>query len=810
MTIFRTLFRLALGKRLPITVGEIRTPGISSPVTIRRDQWGIPHIDANSLTDAAFGLGFCQAQDRGFQLETSLRFGRGTLAELVGEAGLPVDRVSRRIGFRRAAEKQVAVLDADVRAQLAAFAAGVTAGFAHGLTRKPHEFSVLGGEPTPWETADVLAYLKVLSFLLPSNWDVEMARLRILRADGPNAVRDLDPVGGVIQNPSPPPPPRSGEGEQSLFSSSPLRFGEGPGEGLPFAPDALSLLLADLAAVQKYAPGGGGSNNWVIAGSRTVSGKPLLASDPHLAPTLPPPWYLAHVRTPEGSVAGATFAGAPAFPIGHNGFACWGVTAGLTDNTDLFLETLGPGGGSVRTADGSFLPCEVVRETILVKGRPEVVEDVLVTPRGPVISPVIPGVSEAISIRAVWLDSLPVRGFVDAPKATDFESFRTPFAAWPVLPLNVVYADSAGTIGRQLVGQLPVRKGGHGLMPRPADRADSGWDGYVPFEDMPVEIDPPGGIIATANNPPESPAAYLGHDFVDRYRVTVIREELGSSPVGWTVADFLKLQRNVRSKPWEELRDSVLSLTAKGRVQTALDLLRAWDGNVSADSPAAAVFELFVAEMSCRIARAKAPNSWKEAVGGDGTGPMAHNLFSDRRVEHLVRLVHAKPDGWFTTGWEAEMTAALEAAVETLTRTRGPAPRWWTWGDARPLVLRHTVLGKSRLLGAIFNRGPVPCGGDQNTVSQAGVRPLDPLAPTHNMANLRAVFDPSDWSNSRFVLAGGQSGNPTSPHADDLFALWQRGDAIPIPWTPDEVLRAAVATLRLVPDMEKPQVSPGF
>jgi penicillin amidase len=582
---------------------------------------------------------------------------------------------------------------------------------------------------------------------------------------------------------------------------------------LPIGPDSLSLLLADLAAVQNFAPSGGGSNNWAIAGSRTVTGKPLLASDPHLAPTLPGPWYLAHVRTPEGSVAGATFAGTPAFPIGHNGFACWGVTAGLTDNTDLFLETIGPDGTSVRTAVGSFVPCEVVREPIRVKGRPDVIEDVLVTPRGPVISPVIPGVSEVVSLRAVWLDPLPVRGFVDAPKATDFEVFRRPFAAWPVLPLNVVYADSAGTIGRQLIGQLPVRKGGHGLLPRPADRADSGWDGYVPFEDMPVEINPPGGIIATANNPPESPAAYLGHDFVDRYRFTVIREELAKFPVGWTVADCLKLQRNVRSKPWEELRDTALSLTPTPESLVALDLLRAWDGNVAADSPAAAVFELFVAELSCRIGKAKAPNSWAEAVGGDGTGPMAHNLFSDRRVEHLVRLVRAKPEGWFPNGWDAELTAALAAAVETLTRTRGPAPRWWTWGDARPLVLRHMILGKSRLLGAIFNRGPVPCGGDQNTVSQAGVRPLDPLAPTHNMANLRTVFDPSDWSNSRFVLAGGQSGNPADPHYDDLFALWQRGDTVPIPWTPDEVLRAAVATQRLVPDatrdVKKPQVSPG-
>ena len=193
----RLLARFALGRRLPITTGELAVPGLDRPVTVRRDGWWVPHIDAETDADGWYGLGFCHAQDRGFQLETLLRFGRGTMAALVGPSGLAIDRLSRRIGFHRAAKVQVDALDATARGTLTAYVNGVNAGFAHGLTDKPHEFSVLGGEPTPWTPADVLAFLKVNTFLLPANWDVELARLRMLRADGPDAVRSLDPSDHV-------------------------------------------------------------------------------------------------------------------------------------------------------------------------------------------------------------------------------------------------------------------------------------------------------------------------------------------------------------------------------------------------------------------------------------------------------------------------------------------------------------------------------------------------------------------------------------------------------------------------------------
>jgi penicillin amidase len=803
MSFSRLLLRLALGRRLPIVSGELRVPGPAAPIAIRRDRWGVPHIDAEGDADAHFAVGFCHGQDRAGQLEVMWRVVRGRLAEWVGPAAVGADRLSRRIGFRRAAEAQLGALGPDVRLAFESFAAGVNAGTTAGLPRKPHEFAVVGGTPSAWDAADALGVVKLQSFMLPSNWDVELARLRILLADGAPAVRDLDPLGADESG---------ADGETGRLWGAEYAEGSGtpsrepsPARAGVAGSSVLVRLAAELDELRRYLPRGGGSNNWAVAGARTESGKPILASDPHLGPTCPPPWYLAHVRTPGYAVAGAGLAGSPGFAIGHNGFCAWGVTAGLTDNSDLFVETLGPGGKSVRQPDGTFVPCEATREVIRVRGAADAVEEVLVTPRGPVVTPAA-DVPVVLSLAAVWLEPRPLVGFFGAPTARSFDEFRGHFAAWPALPLNVLYADAGGTIGWQLVGELPTRGGGSGLVPRPADGPGGGWTGTVPFADMPFAANPACGYLATANDDPQwasdggaRPHPWLGADFIDDYRARRIRERLAARASGWTPAGCAALQLDVQSIPWREMRDAVLSLapgTAEGR--QALDLLGPWDGRVEADSPAAAVFELFVAELCGRVARARAPNAWRVALGDGGMGTVGTNLFADRRVAHLVRLVRDRPPGWFAS-WPAELEAALAAAVRTLRRAAGPAPAFWAWGHLRTLRLEHPLFGGHRWLGPAFNLGPVACGGDANTVSQAGARPTHPTDFTHNMANLRTVFDLGDLSKSTFVLCGGQSGNPLSPHHADQFPLWQRGDAVVIPWDQAAVVRAAVDTLRLLP-----------
>ncbi|GIW83500.1 MAG: peptidase S45 [Gemmataceae bacterium] len=772
MNLYRFLLRLFLGRRLPRWEGELRLSGPRAPITIRRDCWGIPHIDAACDTDALFALGFCQGQDRAGQLEILWRLSRGRLAEWVGIAALGLDRLSRRIGFRRAALAQLEVQFDWVREWLAAFTAGVNAGLSAGLPRKPHEFAILGGQPSPWDEADLLAVLKLQSFLLPSNWDMELLRFRILLQDGPDAVVALDPSATAE------PAPHAG--------ATGIEAG-------------LNQLRSEIASLRAYLGLGGGSNNWVIAGQRTARGKPLLANDPHLSPTVPPPWYLAHVRTPEWEATGAMLAGSLGFGIGHNGFCAWGVTAALSDNTDLFVEILHPDGSSVREPDGGWKPCERVQEVIHVRRGADYVEEVLITPRGPIVTPALADVPYALSLRAVWLEPLPIDGFLSAPRARSFAQFRQAFAHWPLLPLNVVYADSAGTIGWQMIGQIPRRKSGTGLLPAGAAQPDGGWDKeLIPFEQMPYVENPPQGYWVTANQNPRLDLPdleiHLGWDYCDPYRYRAIREALANQPQGWTVEECLKLQTTTRSLPWEEIRDIVLSLSVQDRdAAEALELLKNWNGEVSADSPAAAVFEVFVTSMIVELTKLRAPHTWQLALqSGDS------NLFADRRVGHLIHLLRNQPAGWVSS-WPQFMEQALGQAVRRLRQHAGPGHAYWSWGHLRMLRLKHLVFGTVRGLSACFNVGPVPCPGDANTISQAAVSLLNPFADTHNMANLRAVFDLAQLGESRFILCGGQSGNPCSPHYDDQLPLWQRGEAITLSWSQTDVIRATRHTLRLLP-----------
>jgi penicillin amidase len=783
VSLLRLAFRLLLGRRLPVTTGTLTVTGPQAPVRIRRDQWGIPLIDAEDDLDVAFAVGFCHGQDRAFQLEILLRVGRGTLAELVGRDALPIDRLARRIGFHCAAREQATVLSPSLHRLIEGYALGVNTGATAGSSRPPHELSLLSGRRTPWEVADTLAVGKLISLTLCANWDAELARLKVLSADGPEALAALDPSYPAWQPVTAPVGAEAGQAADRLA-------------------DDLALFLAVVRP-------GGGSNNWVIAGSNTATGRPILANDPHLDASLPAHWYLARARTPHNGAAGATFVGTPSFLVAHNGHAAWGLTAGLIDNTDLFLEQIGPDGASVKQGDG-FVPCAVREEVIAIKGEPPVTERVLVTPRGPIISPALPASADVLSLRATWLDRLPIDGLLSVHHARSFEEFRRCFTRWPSASQNMVYADVSGTIGWQLIGRAPKRRLGHGTIPLPGWAPDAGWEeDAVSFEEMPYLHNPPCGYIATANNRPlpEGTGPFLGVDFVDGYRVASIQKALAARR-DWDVASTMQLQMSQQALAWDEMRDVVLGApetTAEAR--QALGLLRRWDGRASADSPAAAVYELFLSEMFRRLTVAKAPKSY-EAPLGQGMGPLTpYNFFSFRRTGHLVRLLKEQPAGWFARPWPEEITDVLAAVVGWLRAQYGAVQRW-AWGEVRPLTMHHPLTRGprmvSRALAAVFNLGPVPCGGDADTINQASVLPLRPHAHADNIASLRAVIDVGAWHNSRFVLPGGQSGNPLSPHSADLWPLWQRGEGVPIAFTEEEAKAATVETLELVPGPAAP------
>jgi penicillin amidase len=476
------------------------------------------------------------------------------------------------------------------------------------------------------------------------------------------------------------------------------------------------------------------------------------------------------------------------------------MTAGFVDNTDLFIEEIGPDGQSVREGD-QFVPCDVRLEAIQVKGEATVEEEVLVTPRGPVISPALEGEVGMISLCATWLAPVPVKGLLQIHRARTFAEFRRAFEQWPFLSLNMVYADTSDTIGWQLVGDTPQRRKGWGIIPLPGWNPEVGWeDDPVPFDEMPHLTDPETGFVATANNQPTSEGAdpFLGVDWIDGYRQTRIVETLDARH-DWDLVSVRMLQMDQKSIPWRELRDIVLVTPAEtDQARQALALLEAWDGMAAADSSAAAVFEFFVAEMTQRVVAAKAPRAAQWALGEGFTPSVPHSILAVRRVGHLVRLLREQPEGWFERPWPQEMADALTTVVRSLREHYGDKPDMWYWGHIRPLTLRHPV-GERAPLDRVFNLGPFPWGGDANTVGQAFAPPSDPTTNPLSIASLRMVVDVGNWEESRFALPGGQSGNPLSPHYDDLLPFWQRGEGVPIAWSPKEVACVARSTLRLVP-----------
>ena len=772
----RWLLRGLLGKRLPITSGVINVPYLTNPITIIRDHNGIPHIKAQDDRDAWYGIGFCQGQDRAFQLEVMLRIARGSLSELLGPAGIKIDRFSRQIGFARNAEDQINALDPEMHANTTSFAKGISDGVQLGIPRVPHEFAILRARPTPYTITDVIASAKLQAFVLASNWDIEIARYQILVEDGPDAVKALDPAYAEWHPVSKP-------------------------AGSPQGP-IMDRLVDDISALREAVGYVGGSNNWALAPEKTSTGRPLLSNDPHLRPTLPAHWYLAHITTPKWSVAGATFVGGPGFPAGHNGTAGWGVTAGMVDTTDLFIEQLSPDGTSVRQ-DDNFIPCEIKDEVIRIRGRRDLVERVLITPRGPIIgtsSHKNAGIT-AFSLKATWLDSMPIKGIATIHKARSFSEFQSLCDDWPLSSLNMVYADTSGSIGWQLVGTVPVRKSGWGTIPKPGWEKDADWEhSHVPHDQMPYLNNSPSGIVATANNSPtkEGDGPYLGIDWLDGYRISRIFETLGEHD-DWDIQNTMTFLQDVKSMPWEEIREILLTTPVDQQyAREALDLLATWDGQIGVDSAPATVFELFMAEITRTIAKTKAPNSADWSMGKSSNIAKPYTILVARRTGHTIRLLKEQPTGWFDEGWNTVIQKALVETIRILRIRYGNDHKNWAWGDVRKLILRHPF-GERKMFSHIFNRGPFPLGGDANTISQAAA-PLDnPTGNPLSIPSMRMVIDIGKWENSRFSIPGGQSGNPMSPHYDDLLPLWIRGEGVAIPWNRESVLQEMKSNLKLLP-----------
>ncbi|MDP9371824.1 MAG: penicillin acylase family protein, partial [Chloroflexota bacterium] len=575
----------SLRRPLPRLAGELTLPGLAAPVEVIRDRWGVPHLYARGNADLFMAQGFVHAQERLWQMELQRRTGRGQLAEIFGPVALESDRFLRTLGFGRIAEREADALAGETREAVEAYVRGVNAFIAAGGSRLPVEFTILRFRPRPWEPADVLAWGKIMALNLSGNWTTEVLRARIVAAVGVERAAELDPA---------------------YPDDHPLTI---PG-GVRYRPDLGADALDAEEATRPFAGGGDigpqGSNAWVVGGARAAGGRPLLANDPHLALQMPSLWYENHLTGGDYEVAGTSIPGSPGVVIGHNARVAWGVTNGMNDVQDLYIERFDPADptGTRYEFRGAWERAEVVREEIAVRGRPAETLEVRVTRHGPVISPLIPptgadgdGATRDQALALRWTALEPGRllqSVLAIDRARDWASFRAALADWTVPPQNFVYADVDGHFGYALGGDLPVRARGDGRLPVPGWTGEWEWTGIIPHDELPHALDPAAGYVVTANNrivaPEEAP--HMHAEWASGYRAARIHELIGATPLH-DAASFGRIHRDLRSLPGL----AFAALAREGRLpaadaveRAARDALAAWDGDLIADSTAGLIY----------------------------------------------------------------------------------------------------------------------------------------------------------------------------------------------------------------------------
>ena len=766
---------------------------LSAPVEIVRDRWGVPHIYAGTARDAFLAQGYVHAQDRLFQLEYARLLARGSLAEALGPAALEADRWSRVIGFWRAAERDVAALAPEDRDALTAYTAGVNAFLEANQLRRPAEFTIVGHVPQPWQIQDSVGILKVLGWALSMNWEAELVRMQLIQRLGPERAAELDPA---------------------------LRNGKLPADGDGLDAAALAAAGQLMAAYQEVAGWFGnapaaGSNNWVVNAQRVAGPMPLLANDPHLTVSIPSLWYENHIEAADGSlrVTGATFAGVPGVVSGHNDHIAWGITAGRADNQDLYVERSNPADATQFRAGDQWLPATILREQMTVRGQQEpVIEEVVVTRHGPLINTLIPTEARAdlppLALR--WSGhsaSSAIHGLLQLQSAADWTSFRAALAAVGEPSMNFVYADDAGNIGYQYAARVPIRRSGHGLVPAPGWDRDDEWEGFVPFDDLPSQFNPPDGFAASANNrPPQADSGpWIGADWDPGYRFERIVKLLQSKP-RFTQRDFQRFQTDVYSGLAEKL--TPWFVLAEGRNQLERRIvqeLESWNLRMEVDSFPAAAFEVMRLHLLDIVLTDKLGPLARQFKGRTISDIFAASPFSGHSGPFLVNLLENESSWWYgddETGKprtrDAVLTLALQCTAETLYQMIGKDPRKWAWGKVHQIEFSHPF-GRGRVLHWLFNRGQYPIGGNDHTVWMTANELTLPFGLVTTTATYRQVLQVGDWDRSTSILSTGQSGQPGSPHYADHIDMWREGEQHPMLWTRAAVDAEAEATLWLRP-----------
>ncbi|PYY14896.1 MAG: penicillin acylase family protein, partial [Acidobacteria bacterium] len=589
------LWIYAIGRsELPQVDGTITVAGLSGPVSVLRDKLGVPHIRAASYDDLFFAQGFVTAQDRLWQMDISRRYAAGTLAELLGPSLLKHDRRQRYLQIRAACERAVGKLDPQQRRFLEAYAQGVNAFIEQSRKHLPIEFKILRYSPAPWRVEDSLLIGANMDQMLNTQYDLELKREKVVRHLNAQEIADLYPSTSWRDLPPAQQANPSIEDEQSPTKQNPDSKEDEEDEHPTPTKTSSFIRALDARSCDMCVPG---SNNWVVSGAHTASGKPLLSNDMHIEHSIPDIWYETHLTKGDGQdydVAGVSLPGLPFVIVGHNRRIAWGFTNLGPDVQDLFIEQFNAA-GEVDTPKGWQAP-QKTREVIHVKGKPDEVFDVIVTRHGPIITPILSGETRQLALEWTLYDSETLGiPFGEINSARNWSEFRSAFSKFGGPSQNVVYADVDGHIGYQATGKIPVRTSGDGMLPKSGADAAHDWTGYVPFDQLPNVYDPPSGLLATANGriTPDGYARVLANVWWAPYRTSRIFHLLEQGEK-FKPADMLAIQTDITSELERFFADRFVyaidhSKNASQRVRQAAEIMRGWDGRMEKNSSAASI-----------------------------------------------------------------------------------------------------------------------------------------------------------------------------------------------------------------------------
>jgi penicillin amidase len=758
---------------LPVVDGAILVPGLSAQVEVLRDARGVPHIRAQSVADALFAQGYVTAQDRLWQMDLNRRNAEGELSEIFGDRTLHMDVESRTLGLPRVAERALAEFSPDERRLLDSYTRGVNAFIERHRDRLPLEFQMLRYQPQAWREIDSVAAALNLSTALSQSWESDLMREHIAAKLGKELFADVFPDHSAFDVPVADVPALP----EHILKTAGLNLGNGPFQD--------NLLAEAIFPPRLESPVGVGSNNWVVNGAHTKSGKPLLANDPHLAHSIPSVWYMIHLKAPGLDVTGVSLPGLPLVIVGHNEHIGWGMTNTAPDVQDLYIESFNFRDPRKYLHNGQWVDAEVRDESIKVRNQRNYHFTVMVTRHGPVISH---DSDRDLALQWTLLVPHAVRfPFLRINQASNWQEFTAALHDFNVPMQNCVYADGEGNIGYYAAGLVPIRKQGDGSVPVPGSTDDYDWTGFVPIDDLPHSFNPPSGMIATANGRivPDNYPYFITARWEAPFRTARIFQLLRERGA-FTSSDMLRIQTDILSLEDQWLAKQLLAAAGKQPLsnpdaQFALDVLKGWDGEARADSAATLVLEVTRSALLARVLRPKLGDNLSRY-----RWPMSSIFLQNVLDQNLAR--------WLPPG-DADFNVTLMKSLDegirqipTLVHSQNHAA--WRWGDTIPLTFHHHFSSEYPFLGRWLDVGPFPQAGTGTTVKQTTPR----LGPS-----MRMVVDFSDFDQSMQNITLGESGQVFSPHYRDQFPAWYKGQSFPMLFSDAAVEQGAVHKLVLEP-----------